>query len=158
MGPTRRLLWRPFNPTSRTLMSKTNWLRLSPCPPLWGWIRLRNIKWLWVHWVSLLGWWRPLRRGCRRNGTLAGMHHLLNLTLLLSQSLDVTKKEKRTELASVFCYNKTEYFSLLQGSVMFIKETPDGRFCCLLHVSDPRTVVVPRTGKSETGKSPEGRA
>ena len=91
-----RLLRGPFDPTPGTLMSKTYGLRLTPCPPLWGWLRLRNVKRLWVHWISLL-WWRswPLRRGCRRNGTLAGMHHLLDLTLLLSQSLDVTKIRKK---------------------------------------------------------------
>ena len=39
--------------------------------------------------------------------------------------------------------NKTEYYSLLLGSVTFIKETPDRRFCCLPHVPDPRTDQSP---------------
>ena len=39
--------------------------------------------------------------------------------------------------------NKTEDPSLLQGSVTFIKETPDKRFCCLPHVPDPRTDQSP---------------
>ena len=81
--------------------------------------------------------------------------------------------------------NKTEDPSLLQGSVTFIKETPDGRFCCLPHMPDPRTDQSPgllqilgkhsclfililwlypvvmevlRSVKSETGKSPSGLA
>ena len=39
--------------------------------------------------------------------------------------------------------NKTEDPSLLLGSVTFIKETPDRRFCCLPHVPDPRTDQSP---------------
>ena len=35
--------------------------------------------------------------------------------------------------------NKTEDSSLLRGRVMFIKENPDRRFCCLPHVPGPRT-------------------
>ena len=81
--------------------------------------------------------------------------------------------------------NKTEDPSLLQGSVTFIKETPDRRFCCLPHVPDPRTGQSPgllqilgkysclfililwlypvvmevlRSVKSETGKSSSGLA
>ena len=81
--------------------------------------------------------------------------------------------------------NKTEDHSLLQGSVTFIKETPDGRFCCRPHLPEPRTDQSPgllqilgkysclfililwlypvvmevlRSVKLETGKSPEGRA
>ena len=88
-------------------------------------------------------------------------------------------------LAGVYYFNKTEDPSLLLGSVTFIKETPDRRFCCLPHVPDPRTDQSPgllqilgkysclfililwlypvvmevlRSVKSETGKSPSGLA
>ena len=47
---------------------------------------------------------------------------------------------KPTQISSL---NKTEDPSLLQGSVTFIKETPDRRFCCLPHVPDPRTDQSP---------------
>ena len=33
--------------------------------------------------------------------------------------------------------------TLLLGSVTFIKETPDRRFCCLPHMPDPRTDQSP---------------
>ena len=46
-------------------------------------------------------------------------------------------------LNSKFRGNKTEDPSLLLGSVTFIKETPDRRFCCLPHVPDPRTDQSP---------------
>lgn len=76
-------LLRPFYPSPRSLVSEGDGLRLPPRPPLrWRMIGLGDVERLGIHRIGpLLG--RRMTSASRR------MHHLMDLVLLLSQSLDV---------------------------------------------------------------------
>ena len=82
--------------TLMVLMSKTDWLWLTPCPPLGGWSPSMMIwayeERLGVHWIGVM----PLGRSIHvtistlKVGRRAGMvHHLLDLRLLAGQTLDI---------------------------------------------------------------------